>query len=77
MHYTKLVSLELLFVLLCSWIKPGSGATGYTKKVGRRPDPKFDVYTQISSNLQSKLKNQSQIKITVELKMFIHFVKFW
>jgi hypothetical protein len=34
--------------------KPGGGATGHDKWAGRRRDPKFDDYTQNSSNLQSK-----------------------
>jgi hypothetical protein len=44
--------------------KPDGGAighaTGHAKKAGRRPDPKFDDYTQNSSDLQSKFKNQPQ-----------------
>jgi hypothetical protein len=40
--------------------KPGDGATGHTKRMGRRPNPKFDDYTQKSSEIQSKSKNQSQ-----------------
>jgi hypothetical protein len=53
MHYRKMVSLELLFVLLCTGQKPVGGATGRAKRVRRRPDPKFDVYTKNSSDLQS------------------------
>jgi hypothetical protein len=53
--------LEIIFVnTIFSLIIKGGGATGHAKKAGRRPDPKFDVYTQISSDLQSKFKNQSQ-----------------
>jgi hypothetical protein len=33
---------------------------------GRRPDPKFD-----------DLNSEINLKITVELKIFSHFVKFW
>jgi hypothetical protein len=40
--------------------KPGGGATGYAKRAGRRLDPKFDDYTQNSSDLQCKFKNQYQ-----------------
>jgi hypothetical protein len=40
--------------------KPGGGANGHAKRAGRRPDPKFDDYTQNSSDLQCKFKNQSQ-----------------
>jgi hypothetical protein len=40
--------------------KPGGGATGRVNRAVRRPDPKFDDYTQNSSDLQSKFKNQSQ-----------------
>jgi hypothetical protein len=40
--------------------KPGGAATGHTKLAGRRPDPKFDDYTQNSSDLQCKFKNQYQ-----------------
>jgi hypothetical protein len=54
--------------------KPGGGATGHAKWVGWRRDPIFDDYTQNSSdfNLNSKIN----LKITVELKMFSHHVKF-
>jgi hypothetical protein len=55
--------------------KPGGGSTGHAKRAGRQPDPKFDDYTQNSSDLQCKFKNESQK--TVELKMLSHFVKFW
>jgi hypothetical protein len=58
-----MVSLEILFVLLCfklSRQKLGGGTTGHAKRVGQRPDPKFDDYTQNSSDLQSKFKNQPQ-----------------
>jgi hypothetical protein len=37
---------------------PGDGTTGHDKWAGRRRDPKFDEYTQNSSDLQSKFKNQ-------------------
>jgi hypothetical protein len=61
--------------------KPGGGTTGHAKRAGRRPDPKFDDYTQNSSDLQSKFKNQSQnnsralyvkslCEILVKLKIF-------
>jgi hypothetical protein len=40
--------------------KPGGGATGHAKRAGQRPDPKFDDYTQNSSDLQFKFKNQYQ-----------------
>jgi hypothetical protein len=40
--------------------KSGGGATSHAKRAGRLPDPKFDDYTQNSSDLQSKFKNQSQ-----------------
>jgi hypothetical protein len=40
--------------------KLGGVATGHAKKARRRPDPKFDHYTQYSSDLQSKFKDQSQ-----------------
>jgi hypothetical protein len=40
--------------------KPGDGATGHAKRAGRRLDPKFDDYTQNSSDLQYKFKNLSQ-----------------
>jgi hypothetical protein len=40
--------------------KPGGGATSHAQRAGRRPDPKFDYYTQNSSDLQCKFKNQSQ-----------------
>jgi hypothetical protein len=55
--------------------KPGGGTTGHAKRAGRLLDPKFDDYTQNSSDLQSKFK--INLKITVELKIFSHFVKFW
>jgi hypothetical protein len=45
--------------------KPGGGATGHAKRAGRRPDPKFNDYTQIS---------KINLKITVELKMLNQFV---
>jgi hypothetical protein len=38
--------------------KPDGGATGHDKRAGR--DPKFDDYTQHSSDLHSKFKNQYQ-----------------
>jgi hypothetical protein len=63
MHYRKIVSEKLLFVLLCSRQKPGGGATSHAKRAGRRLDPKFDDYTQNSSDLQSKFKNQPQNNI--------------
>jgi hypothetical protein len=69
-----MVSLEFLFVLFSPGQKPGGGAPSHAKRAGRRPDPKFDDYTQNSSDLQCKFKNQSEI--TVKLKMFSHFVKF-
>jgi hypothetical protein len=59
MHYRKLVSLEFLFVLLCSRTKTGWWCQQSHQK-GGRPDPKFDDYTQNSSDLQCKFKNQSQ-----------------
>jgi hypothetical protein len=40
--------------------KPGGGATSHAKWAGRRRDPIFDDYTQNSSDLQSKFKNQPQ-----------------
>jgi hypothetical protein len=40
--------------------KPGGGPTGHAKRAGRQPDSKFDDYTQNSSDLQSKFKNESQ-----------------
>jgi hypothetical protein len=40
--------------------KLGGGATGHAKMAGRRPDLKFDDYTQNSSDLQSKFKNQPE-----------------
>jgi hypothetical protein len=71
-----MVSLEILFVLLCfrtktkwwkfclsyyvSGQKPSGGATGHAKRAGRWPDLKFDDYTKNSSDLQSKFKNQPQ-----------------
>jgi hypothetical protein len=39
--------------------KPGGGANG-RGGAGWRPDPKFDDYTQNSSDLRSNLKNQPQ-----------------
>jgi hypothetical protein len=47
---------------------PGGEATGHAKWAGRRPDPKFDDYPQNS---------RINLKITVELEIFSHFVKFW
>jgi hypothetical protein len=46
--------------------KPGGGATGHTKRMGRRPNPKFDDYTQNSSEIQSKSKNQPQISTSAQ-----------
>jgi hypothetical protein len=40
--------------------KQGGGATGHAKRAGRRPVPKFDDYTQNSSEKQYKFKNKSQ-----------------
>jgi hypothetical protein len=40
--------------------KPGGGVTGQAKGAVWWPDPKFDDYTQNSSDLQSKFKNQPQ-----------------
>jgi hypothetical protein len=55
--------------------KLGGGATGHAKRAGRRPDPKFDDYTQ---NLQiCNVNSEINLKITVELKMLSRFVKFW
>jgi hypothetical protein len=45
--------------------KPGGDTTCHAKRAGRRPDPKSDGYSEIN------------LEITVELKMFGHFVKFW
>jgi hypothetical protein len=55
--------------------KPGGGITGHAKRVGRRPDPKFDHILKILRicNLNSKIN----LKISVELNIFSHFVKFW
>jgi hypothetical protein len=36
--------------------KSGGGATGHAKGAGLRPDPKFDVYTQNSSDMQSEFR---------------------
>jgi hypothetical protein len=58
--YKDRVSLEFLFVLLCSRARLGGGATGHAKMAGLWPDSKFDDYTQNSSDLQSKFKNESQ-----------------
>jgi hypothetical protein len=55
--------------------KLGGGTTGHAKKAGRRPDPKFDDYTQKFSDLQLKFKNRPQN--TVVFKMLSHFVKYW
>jgi hypothetical protein len=51
--------------------KPRGGATGHAERAGRRLDPKLDDYTKNSSDLQSKFK------ITVELRIFSHFLKYW
>jgi hypothetical protein len=40
--------------------KLGGGATGRTKKAGRRPDPKFYDDTKNSSDLLSKFKYRPQ-----------------
>jgi hypothetical protein len=40
--------------------KLGGGATDHNKWAGRRRVPKFDDYTQNSSDLQSKFKNLPQ-----------------
>jgi hypothetical protein len=36
------------------------GTTGHAKRAGRRPDTKFDDYTQNSSEKLAKFKNQPQ-----------------
>jgi hypothetical protein len=50
--------------------KLGGGATGHAKRAGRRSNPKFDDYTQNSSDLQSKFKNESFCEILAKLKDF-------
>jgi hypothetical protein len=40
--------------------KLGGGATGHAKKADWRPDPKFDDYTQNSSEKLFEFKNQPQ-----------------
>jgi hypothetical protein len=60
MHYRKMVYLEFLFVFLCSWTKTEWWRHWFAKKAGRRLDLKCYDYTQNSSDLQSKFKNQYQ-----------------
>jgi hypothetical protein len=40
--------------------KPKGGAIGPAKRAGQRPDPKFDDYTQSSSEKRSEFKNLPQ-----------------
>jgi hypothetical protein len=55
--------------------KPGGGATGHAKRAGGGRTRNLMIILKIirKSNLNSKIN----LKTTVELKMFSHYVKFW
>jgi hypothetical protein len=72
MHYKKMMSLELLFVLLCSRANSGGGATGHAKKAGVAVGPKIwwlysKIFGKVSLIQKSTSKQHKSLQLLVNL----------